>query len=46
MMKHQGLIIFLGGQLRDSSPAFGSDGPLPMGVVFFLVSLYGSYVIP
>ena len=35
MMKRQGLIVFSGGQLRDSGPAFDSDGPLPVGVVFF-----------
>ena len=35
MMKRQGLIVFAGGPPRDSEPAFGSDGPLPVGVVFF-----------
>ena len=34
-MKRQGLVIFAGGSLRDSGPAFGFDGPLPAGVVFF-----------
>ena len=35
MMKHQGLVVFVGGPPRDSGPAFDSDGPPPMGVVFF-----------
>ena len=35
MMKRQGLVVFVGGPPRDSGPAFGSDGPLPVGVVFF-----------
>ena len=35
MMKCQGLVVFTGGPPRDSSPVFGSDGPLPVGVVFF-----------
>ena len=35
MMKRQGLVVFSGGPPRDSGPAFGSDGPLPVGVVFF-----------
>ena len=35
MMKRQGLVVFAGGPPRDSRPAFGSDGPLPVGVVFF-----------
>ena len=34
MMKRQGLVIFAGGSPRDFGPAFGSDGPLPVGVVF------------
>ena len=34
-MKCQGLVFFAGGPLRDSGPAFDSDGPLPVGVVFF-----------
>ena len=35
MMKRQRLVIFSGGLPRDSGLAFSSDGPLPMGVVFF-----------
>ena len=35
MMKRQGLIVFALGSLRDSDLAFSSDGPLPVGVVFF-----------
>ena len=35
MMKRQGLVVFTGGPPRDSGLAFDSDGPLPMGVVFF-----------
>ena len=35
VMKRQGLVIFAGGPPRDSVPAFDSDGPLPVGVVFF-----------
>ena len=35
MMKRQGLVVFAGGPPKDSGPAFGSDGPLPVGVVFF-----------
>ena len=35
VMKSQGLVVFAGGPPRDSGPAFGSDGPLPVGVVFF-----------
>ena len=34
-MKCQGLVVFLGGPSRDSGSAFSSDGPLPLGVVFF-----------
>ena len=36
VMKRQGLVVFAGGPPRDSGSAFGSDGPLPIGVVFFL----------
>ena len=35
MMKRQGLVFFSGGPPRDSGPVFCSDGPLPVGVVFF-----------
>ena len=35
VMKRQGLVVFAGGPPRDSRPAFGSNGPLPVGVVFF-----------
>ena len=35
MMKRQGFVVFPGGPLRDSGLAFGFDGPLPVGVVFF-----------
>ena len=51
MMKRQGLIVFSGGQLRDSGPAFGSDGPRPVRVVFFpsllfmRVMLFPSFVL-
>ena len=34
-MKRQGLVVFAGGPPRDSGPAFGSNGPLPVGVMFF-----------
>ena len=35
MMKRQGLVVFSRGPPRDFGPAFGSDGPLLVGVVFF-----------
>ena len=35
MMKRQGLAVFTGGRPRDPRMAFGSDGPLLVGVVFF-----------
>ena len=35
MMKHQGLVVFVGGLLGDPGLAFGSNGPLLVGVVFF-----------
>ena len=35
MMKSQGLVVFAGGLLGDLGLAFGSDGPLLVGVVFF-----------
>ena len=34
-MKRQGLVVFAGGPLGDPGMAFGSDGPLLVGVVFF-----------
>ena len=51
MMKRQGLVVFSGGPPRDFGPAFGSDGPLPVGVVFFPsfpfmgVMLFPSFVL-
>ena len=51
MMKRQGLIVFSRGQPRDSGMAFSSDGPLPVGVVFFPsflfmgVMLFSSFVL-
>ena len=35
VMKHQGLVVFAGGPFGDPGLAFGSDGPLLVGVVFF-----------
>ena len=35
MMKRQGLVVFAGGPPGDPRMAFGSDGPLLVGVVFF-----------
>ena len=35
VMKRQGLVVFAGGSTGDSGRAFGSDGPLLVGVVFF-----------
>ena len=34
-MKRQDLVVFAGGPHRDPGMAFGSDGPLLVGVVFF-----------
>ena len=51
MMKRQGLVVFSGGPPRDSGVAFGSNGPLPVGVVFFPsfpfmgVMLFPSFVL-
>ena len=51
MMKHQGLVVFSRGPPRDSGPAFGSDRPFPVGVVFFpsfpfmVVMLFPSFVL-
>ena len=35
MMKRQGLAVFTRGPPGDLGMAFGSDGPLLVGVVFF-----------
>ena len=35
LMKCQGLVVFAGGPPGDPRLAFGSDGLLPVGVVFF-----------
>ena len=35
MMKRQGLVVVAGGVPRDPELAFGSDGPLLVGVGFF-----------
>ena len=35
MMKRHGLAVFTGGLPGDPGMAFGSDGPLLVGVVFF-----------
>ena len=35
MMKRQGLVVFAGGLPEDPGLAFGFDGPLLVGVVFF-----------
>ena len=35
LMKRQGLVVFAGGPPGDPGLAFGSDGPLPVGVMFF-----------
>ena len=35
VMKRQGLVVFAGGPPGDPGLAFGSDGPLLIGVVFF-----------
>ena len=50
MMKCQGLVVIAGGLLGDRELAFGSDGLLLVGVVFFPssslvgVMLFPSYV--
>ena len=47
MMKRQGLIVVTGGVPRDPELAFGSDGPLLVGVVFFpSSSLVGVMLFP
>ena len=38
--KRQGLAVFIGGPPGDPRIAFGSDGPLLVGVVFFPSSLF------
>ena len=38
LMKRQGMVIFTGGSPGDPGMAFGFDGPLFVGVVFFLSS--------
>ena len=44
MMKRQGLVVVAGGVPGDPELAFGSDGPLLEGVVFFpSSSLVGVY---
>ena len=35
MMKRQGLVVFAGGPPGDPGLAFGFNGPLLVGVVFF-----------
>ena len=35
VMKRQGLVVFAGGSPGDPGLAFGSNGPLLVGVVFF-----------
>ena len=35
MMKRLSLVVIAGGRLGDPKLAFGSDGPLLVGVVFF-----------
>ena len=47
MMKRQGLVIVAGGVPGDPELAFGSDGPLFIGVVFFpSSSLVGVMLFP
>ena len=47
MMKRQGLVVFAGGLPGDPRLAFGSDGPLLVGVVFFpSTSLMGVMLFP
>ena len=45
VMKRQGLVVFAGNPPRDSGPTFGSDGPLPVGVVFFPSSPFMGVVL-
>ena len=47
MMKRQGLVAIAGGLLGDPELAFGSDGPLLVGVMFFpSPSLMGVMLFP
>ena len=47
MMKCQGLVAIVGGLPGDPKLAFGSDGPLLVGVVFFpSSSLMGVMLFP
>ena len=47
MMKRQGLVVFAGGLPGDPGLAFGSDGPLLVGIVFFpSSSLMGVMLFP
>ena len=45
MMKRQDLAVFTGGPLGDPGMAFGSDGPLFVGVVFFPSSPFMGVVL-
>ena len=45
MTKHQGLAVFIGGLPGDPRMAFGSNGPLLVGVVFFPSSLFMRVVL-
>ena len=47
MIKRHGLVVFARGMSRDLGLAFGSDGPLLIGVVFFpSSSLMGVMLFP
>ena len=47
MMKRLGLVVIAGGRPGDLELAFGSDGPLIVGVVFFpSSSLMGVMLFP
>ena len=47
MMKRHGLVVVAGGVPGDPEPAFGSDGPLLVGVGFFpSSSLVGVMLFP
>ena len=45
MMKRQGLAVFTGGPPGDPRMAFGSDGPLLVGVVFFPSSPFMGFML-
>ena len=45
LMKRQGLAVFTGGPPGDLRMAFGSDGPLFVGVVFFSSSPFMGVVL-